>query len=356
MFDEDREDKLPLSTLNGLTEYLESDTTPPEKFTVAQYSAFNRTQRNRYNEERFDHLAGNVIILTPQVKEARDLVADMVTYNRRLPQEKRPGLILSGDGAAGKTSTMQMTMMKVYKDYAARFPAMAQHGRHPVVYVEVPFGSTGKSLLEAFARFFNMTIATRDTQSTLMTRVCEALRQAKTELIVVDELQNLSTATRGSGESIQALRQLHSQVLGIFVLSGVKLRESPLFTGPTGRQLSSRLAFRDLQSFTLANKHAASEWRGLIRAFEKEMPLFAHTVGSLAAHSEAIHSHTAGSISTLAKIFASSANAVIRAGDPSAESISLELLLAQPRDKSAMEAGEEHLPLKAAIATKKKAA
>lgn len=336
----ERDDAPPLSTLEGLTRYLESDSAPPDRLTIAQYSALNVKQRHQHDEARLDHLAGNVIIYTPQVKDAALNVEKMVGRNRRLPHDKRPGLILTGDGSAGKTTTSQVAMKSVYADYATQFPNMRRDGRVPVVYVEVPTGSTGKLLMVAFARFFGMTVAARDTQDTLMVRVCEALRQARTELIIVDELQNLDTANRGSGESIQALRQLHSQVLGIFVLSGVALRHSKLFTGSTGRQLSARMTFLDLQPFTLANKLATREWRGVIRAFEKEMPLLDHEVGSLAQHSDVIHSHTGGSISTLGKIFASSANALIRAGNPSAEAISLELLLSQPRDKSAMEANE----------------
>jgi hypothetical protein len=334
------DDAPPLSSLEGLTRYLESDPTPPKKLTIAQYNSLRSNLRHQYDEERFDHLAGNVIIKTPQVDDAVEAIETMLTNNRRRPQDKRPGLILTGDGSAGKTTTSQFAMKKVHDTYATEFPNMTRDGRVPVVYVEVPTGSTGKLLMVAFARFFGMTIAARDTQDTLMVRVCEALSQARTELIIIDELQNLDTANRGSGESIQAIRQLHSQVLGIFVLSGVALRHSKLFTGSTGRQLSARMSFLDIQSFTLANRRAANEWRGVVRAFEKEMPLLAHEVGSLSPHSAAIHSHTGGSISTLGKIFASSASALIRAGDPTAESISLELLLSQRRDKSAMEANE----------------
>ncbi|WP_160175884.1 ATP-binding protein [Cryobacterium roopkundense] len=348
MFDEDRDDELPLSTLPGLTHYLKSDISAPKRLTIAQYEALDVGQRSQYNRGRLDHLAGNIIIVTPQVREAREAVGKFITDNRRLPHDKRPGLILTGDGTAGKTTTLQSTMLKVYAEHTKTFPQAAQRGRHPIAYIEVPYACTGKSLLEAFARFFGLTVAARDTQVTLMMRVCEAFRQAKTELIVIDELQNLSAGNRGSGESIQVLRQLHSEVLGIFILCGVNLRESQLFAGPTGRQLSGRFTFQDLQSFTLADTTAQIHWRGIIRGFEREMPLLAHTVDSLTKHSKALHCHTAGSISTLAKIFISSANTLIRADDPQAESITLELLLAQPRDKSAMEAGETHRPLKPA--------
>ncbi|WBM79116.1 ATP-binding protein [Cryobacterium breve] len=354
-FASDVEDERPLSTLEGLTRYLKSDSEAPAKLTIDQYTALDRAVRNRYDTGRLDYLAGNVIVVTPQVKEVRTLVENMVGNNRRRPEDKRPGLILSGGGTAGKTSSTQLAMRRVYDDYAAQVPNMAERGRHPVVYVEVPFGSNGKSFLTAFTRFFGMTVTNRETQSSLMDRVCEALHRAKTELIVVDELQNLNNQNRGNGESIQVLRQLHSQVLGIFVLAGVNLGESPLFEGPTGQQLASRMTFLELHSFSRANKQSNSEWRGLIRAFEKEMPLLAHTVGSLTEHSDVIHSHTGGSISTLAKIFYSSTNALIHADNPHAESISLKLLLAQPRDKTAMEAGTEEPTPKAPPRTTTKA-
>lgn len=336
----DRDDELPLTTLPGLTAFLERDTSAPKKLTMDRYRALSPTERERYNDERSDYISRNVIVLTPQVKDCVEKVETMINNNRRLPGEKRPGIILTGLGAAGKTTTTEVVMTNIYNQYKDDFPNMKRDGRVPVVYVEVPFGSTAKRLMTVFARFFGLTVATRDTHDTLMVRVCAAMREARTQLIVVDELQNLSTKNQGNGESVQALRQLHSQVAGIFILSGVGLRESELFDGATGRQLSGRLTFLDLQSFTLANPRAAAEWRALVRAFEREMPLLAHQVGSLAQHSKTIHDFTAGSISTLAKIFQSSAKALIRNGDPALEFITLDLLLAQPRDKAAMEAGE----------------
>jgi len=325
----------PHVTLGALTGYLQSSIRPPEKISLAAYKAMTAAQQRSYNRDRDYYLDGSILLQTPQVVAANDAVEKMVRRNTRRADAPRPGLIISGPGSMGKTTITRTIMRSLYDSYAQQFPGFEQQNRHPVVYIEVPVTSTGKSLLKAFAHFFGITVATRDTQESLMIRVTEALRAVKTELVVVDEIHNLSAANRGNGESIQTLRQLHSQVPAIFVYAGINLRDGHLFEGPTGRQLSGRFAIHEIQHFTLASAKQRSLWRALVRAFEKELLLFSHEPKSLDEFSDHLHDITGGSIATLSKVLSGCARDLIANNDPDNESITLELIDAQLRDMAA---------------------
>lgn len=328
-------DERPLHEIEGLTAYLRSSINPPARLTLSDYTTLSITKRAEYDAARDRHLSGNIIIKTPQVSAAMSAVGTMIRKNDRRADTVRPGLIISGDGSMGKTTIAKTLMREVFNEYQKQFPDFEKDGRHPVVYVEVPAGSTGKLLLVAFARCLGLTIASRETQDTLMVRVSNALRSARTQLIVVDELQNLSAANRGNGESIQILRQLHSWVPAIFVFAGINLRTGQLFSGPAGRQLSGRFTLHELDRFTLASTKERGLWQAIIREFEKELMLFAHAPGMLAPVSAELHDLTGGSIATLGRLLTGTARDLIDKRSPADETMTIETVAKQPRDMAA---------------------
>jgi len=350
----DIEDEIPLHEIEGLTAYLKTSIKPPAAIPLSEFTSLNTRQRAEYDAARDHYLSGSVIVQTRQVSDAHSVVDTMIRKNNRRADTVRPGLIISGDGSMGKTTITKILMRKVFNAYTNQFPDFEKESRHPVVYIEVPVGSTGKLLLVAFARCLGLTIAARDTQDTLMVRVSNALKAARTQLIVVDELQNLSAANRGNGESIQILRQLHSWVPAIFVFAGINLRQGQLFAGPAGRQLGGRFTLHELDRFGLGSIAEKKHWRALVRAFERELLLFDRTPNSLDPFCEQLHDLSGGSIATLGKLLTGTARDLIARQDPANEIITLELISAQPRD---MAADEHHrITLKHKTSTRRKGA
>jgi hypothetical protein len=341
----DREDDLRLTNVHGLTAFLSTDGSGPHQLTVDEYLALPRLERFEHDEARLDYLSDSMTVYTPQLVEARNLITLFIRNNRRRRGKQRPGIILSGDGTSGKTTTCHEMMRVVHQSYESRFPRMREEERRPVVYVEVPSACNTKLFWLELSNFFGRDPLPKETQGQVRSAVLEALALARTELIVIDEVQNLSgtdVATRGA---LKALRQLTSDFLGVVVVAGVNLQHDKLFDGPEGRQLSGRMTEIDLEPFGIATPQMRKEWRGLISAFERKMPLLGERDGKLSEHWEALHTFTAGRIATLAKIFASSATALIYAGDPAAETITIELLLAQPRDRASVEEDNSSTPL-----------
>lgn len=333
----DYADEEPLTNVQGLTRYLRTENRQPRTLTLDDYEALSKAARFQYDEQRLDYLGGNLTVLTPTVTRARQLVGTYVRNNRRKHGTQRPGIIISGDGTSGKTTTCQAMMHAVYDRARDRYPYMDHENRRPVAFIEIPSECNPKLFWVELAKFYGVKLEGKPTQDTVRVQVLDAIRAARTDLIVIDELQNLSAGDIGTKKALQAVRQLTSDFLGIVVVAGVNLRDDKLFEGGAGRQLGGRMTEIDLEPFGIATPLARKEWRGLISAFERQMPLISHQMGTLSEHWQRLHEITGGSISTLSKVFISSANALIYDENPAAETMTLDLILSQPRDKASMD-------------------
>jgi Cdc6-like AAA superfamily ATPase len=218
-----------LHTREGLTKYLSTAIKRPSVLTRRAYDALTDTERDAYNQKRLDYLSGGLTVRTPEMQLADKLVAKAKLASSRRPYSAN-GLIVSGPPTVGKTTILIALMKTVWSRCHRDHPDMAD-GRVPVVYIEVPSGSTGRLLMVELAAFFGITATRRDTKDILERRVINLLYAARTELIVIDELHNLEAANRGNGESVDALKVLRDKVNAEFVFAGFHLEDSALLTG-----------------------------------------------------------------------------------------------------------------------------
>ena len=326
----------PLHEHAGLTRYLTGKTTRPVVPEPAVYAALTSQARDTYNRERMLYLSGGIVIPTPQLHDARAAVGKLISANSGR-NSGHHGIMFSGHSGLGKTTLCKALMKSVFNSYRAQFPFYAESGRVPVAYVEVPSGCTPKLLMSAFARFFGLTLTRSETMDVIQNRVVSSLNDARTQLIVVDEVQNLGAANRGNGESIDVLKSLHNQVGATFIYAGMSLRELPLFHGARGQSLMARFSITEMTKFTGSDPTHRSHWRGIIQQFERNLPLADHQPGTLIPLSKHLFELSRGSIGTLGTLITGAAMDLIRdpAGRP--ETITLELLNAQELDISATE-------------------
>ncbi len=140
---------------------------------------------------------------------------------------------------------------------------------------------------------------------------------ANPQLVIVDELHNLSDGRRHTIDAANMLKTMTNAVNATFVYGGIGVHSGPLMSGPQGNQLASRSTSHVLRPVSLAEPAGAAEWVGLIRAFELQLCLADHEVGSLAHHAEYLFQRTAGSIGTLRQLLVDAALDVIAESSPS---------------------------------------
>jgi hypothetical protein len=331
----DENDETGLHTREELMDFLTTKVTRPEPLTHDTYVALNDADRIAYNDARIEYMNCAILINTPMLAKAKNATNKSFAKNYGRKSGNR-GLIVSGASSLGKTTIMIAIMQWTHAMYRRKNPNFVAQGKTPIVYVEVPSGSTGKSLMIAFAWYFGITVASRsDTMDTIQRRVVSAMKAANTQLVIVDELHNLSATNRGNGESIQILKSLHDMVPATFVYAGIDLDESELFHGALGRQISARFSEIKLTRYNLSNRDHAEQWKGLVQSFERQLPLAHHKVGSLVKLAPYLHDRTNGSIGSLGDLLVGSAIDIFLDPECPQEVITKELLDQQLIDKAA---------------------
>lgn len=296
----------PLHHRDGLTTYLNTIITPPEVLTDDQYANLGTAARHRYDRARVLFLSGGIVIETPTLAQAKKVLMDC--FNDNIGRNSgHTGLMLNGDSTLGKTTTAKALMQYVYSAYKRQNPGFDPNETVPVVYIEVPAGSTGKLLVKTFANFFGMTVRSGESMASIRTRLTDLITAAGTQLIVVDELQNLASKTAGNGESVDLLKSLHNDLPCTFVYAGIDLTSGTLLGGPRGGQLAARFDILPMTRFNLSKPEDRKMWRKLISAFEKKLPLRHHEIGSLVDMRDYLFERTNGSIGSLARLITGSA-------------------------------------------------
>lgn len=325
--------KKPFHTREGLARHLNATIKRPTVLTRRAFDALTDGERAVYNQSRLDYISGGLVVRTPEMVQADKLVA-----KAKLASSQRPlsanGLIVSGPPTVGKTTVLMALMKTVWTRSLRESPDPAGE-RVPVVYIEVPSGSTGRLLMAEFAEFFGITATRYDTKDMLERRVLSMLYEARSELIVIDEIHNLEAANRGNGESIDALKVLRDKVHAEFVFAGIELETSALLMGKRGGQISGRFTQLEMDCYDLNDPDEASIFGGIVDAFEKALPLTEHKPGTLGAMVPYLHDRTNGNFSSLNMLLTGAANDLINDADRGREAITKKLLDEQLLDITA---------------------
>jgi hypothetical protein len=315
----------PIYTREGLTEFLLTDIRRPALRTRQEYESLTQASRLIYDEVRLSYLAGGIVVNTPQLTEAKTRLVKLSAENFSTAGDHN-GLMLNGGAYAGKTFTTTTLMRFIRTMYAKQFPNFDVQRYTPVVYVLVPTGCTPKTLMLAFAHFFGMTVGATETTDSIKHRVVATLNASHTQLVVVDDLQNLGAADRGNGKAADVLRQIHHSVRSTFIYAGINLPSNPLFDGPLGQQLLRRYSTIDLPTFNLSEAEHRAAWQRIIASFEALLPLADHELGTLPELSGYLHDRTGGNLGSLKKLLTGTAAALINDAKNPLESITQKAL------------------------------
>ena len=268
---------------------------------------------SEYDQRRMDYLSGGITLATDSALKGKLMLARAFQENRAR-NSGHAGVILSGHSSLGKTTLAKALMRWVLEQYDKQVPDWEKFEHVPVMYIEVPPGSNAKALLKEMAAFFGLTVLTRDSMTDLRTKVVAAIRRARTQLIVVDELHNLAGRGAGLGEAVDLLKGLHNDVAATFLYCGIDVTESSLMGGPRGQQLASRFAVLELRRYMWSNAEHRKQWKALINSFERNLLLADHPEKSLVKEAEYLYQRTGGSIGSLGRLLTGAAIDLIQTG------------------------------------------
>jgi hypothetical protein len=310
---EDR--RQPTTTLEGWRRFVDAD--PPEFSLLPEddWSALSADERTDYNEARVAHHSELVVVTTSAMQRITNEGRLLTLLNQREIGARR-GLIISGGAATGKTTAVKQL---------GRFHELRVRTRFgdkswiPVVYVTAPPKGSPRKLAMEFARFLGLPmIQPRMNVTDIADAVCQVLIDARTDIVIVDEIHNLNLETRAGEDLSDHLKYFTEHLPATFVYAGIDVERSGVFTGTRGRQLAGRCGVINTSPFPYAG-----EWKSLVAAMEGTLRLHRHTSGTLVADAKYLHRRTGGMIGSLAHLIRSAA---IRSMLDESESVTRELM------------------------------
>jgi hypothetical protein len=321
-----------LTTLQGWRRFVADAPAIPELLTDPQRERLDPADSFLYDESRLAHHARLLVVATSTIRK-------VITEGRRLSYLNRNavlgrcGLILSGAPRTGKTTALSQLGKTMEVIHRQRHPRAG--GDIPVIYLTTPPAATPRMIAVELARFLGLPAASRANITDLIEAVCGVCLDARTGLVCVDEIHNLSLTTRSGAEASDMLKYFSERIPATFVYAGIDVERAGLLSGTRGQQIAGRFSMVRTGPFP-----PGDEWAGLLAALEDSLRLHAHVPGTLTKLSTYLHQRTTGMIGSLLRLVRSAAiQAVIdgteRITRSSLDSIDIDVAAESARPKAA---------------------
>lgn len=304
LFDEERIE--PPTTLAGWRHFVDKDAATFKLASAKHWELMGDQTRNRYNERRIDYHSELQVVRTSTVNEVSHQGRLLTLLNRREHGARR-GLIISGERTTGKTTALRQLGRLHDLRTRQRYPGSR---RVPVVYVTAPPKGSPRKLAIEFARFLGLpVISPRHNTVDITSAVCQVLIEARTDLVLVDEIHLMNLATTAGEELSDHLKYFTEHLPATFIYAGIDVENSGLFTGIRGGQIAGRCTLLHTGPFPLN-----SEWEGLVATMETTLRLHHHKADTLTDLHPYLHQRTSGMIGSLSHLIRAAAISAILDG------------------------------------------
>lgn len=298
--------QLPSVTLDGWRRFVDAK---PAIFDLPDhdyYSTLTGAEKLAFDDRRMAYHSELVIIETSTVRHITRQGRLLTLLNQRECGARR-SMIVSGPWASGKTTTIKLLGKIHEQNVRRRYPGQ---DRIPVVYITTPPKGSPRKLASEFANFLGLPTRQRHNTTDIADAVCHVLTEARTELVIVDEIHNLNLASAAGEDMSDHLKYFSEHMPATFVYAGINVERSGLFTGVRGRQISGRSVLIKTGNFPFND-----EWKSLVASMESALRLYRHRDGTLTRNSKYLHQRTGGSISSLSHLIRVAAITAILNGD-----------------------------------------
>ncbi|GGK29571.1 hypothetical protein GCM10011583_71940 [Streptomyces camponoticapitis] len=281
-----------LTTLPGWRQFVGASLSKPMAVLAkAEYDALEAEAQDAYDDDRLDHHARLQVVATSTVRSTVTCGRRLIILNRGAISARR-GLIVSGPANTGKT--IALTQLGLAHELQDRRRHAGQDDRIPVIYITVPPAATPRMIAAEFARFLGLPVLRRSNITDLTEAVVGVCTKARTGLILVDEIHNISLTTRHGAEASDTLKYFSERIPATFAYAGIDIEDGSLLSGTRGDQIAARFTPMATHPFPYN-----TEWKALVAQMEANLVLHEHKPGTLSRLDRFIHTRTGGMIGTL---------------------------------------------------------
>jgi hypothetical protein len=171
---------------------------------------WSKAQKAAQEETRLRYHSRLQVVAIPSVRQVSNTGRQLSILNRHQVGARR-GLIVTGEAGTGKSTAI--TQLGKAHELARRLRHRDHASHVPVVYVTVPPAATARMLAVEFARFLGLPVLRRANLTDVTEAVCGVLCDAACELVLVDEIHNISLATRAGAEVSDQLKYFAGRYL-----------------------------------------------------------------------------------------------------------------------------------------------
>ncbi|APE10924.1 TniB family NTP-binding protein [Rhodococcus ruber] len=312
----------PLTTKEGWSRWVGRDRRAPE--LRCEWADLDSLERVAYDDARLDYHSDLIVVNTPTIQEVVKTVRRLLILNRRQISARR-GLIVTGGAGTGKTTAI--TQLGRAHELGARMRTPVRGPRIPVLYVTLPPAATPRMVAVEFARFLGLPVTGRANLTDITNTVCAVLCDVGCDLVLVDEIHNISLHTRAGAEVSDQLKYFTERIPATFVYAGIDVEQAGLFTGVRGRQIASRFATISTHPFAYGTGRQREHWQALVVTLEQALRLHRHNPGAVARHGEYLYQRTHGMLGSLSHLIRGAAIDAILDGTEKITKAHLEAIL-----------------------------
>jgi hypothetical protein len=211
--------------------------------TRTAYQAMREDEWRRFDRARSRHHSALVLAWTPPVQRFETEIFERLEANQAAPAGARPGLLIDGPAAVGKSTLVKMIARKFELQLRADEPHRVTDtvdNHVPVVYLSVPDQVTPKQISLALARYLHL--PTRGTKDDIDDVVLKAIRRCDVQLLVIDDLHFLDCGQREGRASNDHIKYLANHAPCTLVGTGIDLEDSPLLSEGGGAERATQTA------------------------------------------------------------------------------------------------------------------
>ena len=264
------------------------------------------------NDARILHLKQPLWIEYPRAKKLIQILDDLLAYPKR---SRMPNLLIVGESFMGKTSIIEK-FASTHKRVLIRDDEGAPRALVPVILISAPDMADMKNvyikILEKFFTGFRPT----DTMAKLRHQALYLMRESGVKMLIIDEIHNLLETTMTKQRLVMnGIKNLSNELKIPIVGAGTDVAVKILSTDP---QHASRF-----DVVRLGRWEVNQEYRGLLKAFEKRLPLRKPSHLYQKEKAKLFYTLSNGNLGNLHKLITACAIEAIETGE---EEITLEII------------------------------
>jgi hypothetical protein len=321
-----------LSRKEGWRRYVDAPARQrPDQLTSAQLAALDGEAREDYDDARHDWHANFGILKTPQLATISDELDQIVASNRQDPDRVRGAAVIDALPGLGKTTIANTFARGFDRTQIRRLGPSTEEGheRLPVFRVGLTSKTTLRTLNRMICEFYGHPGTDRANAARLASYAVDCVLSCATRVGVIDDVHFINPAHKDGLDVSNHLKWLANELPVTFIYAGVGLAERRLFAeGLLGEhaalaQTARRWTRLALPPFEIATDAGRTQWRGLIKATERQLVLANARPGMLTGQADYLFARSSGHIGSFITLIARGCWKAIRTGE---EKLSRDLL------------------------------